>query len=63
MGRFKVKGIRILMEMLDLIFFTVLFIFLFIIFGLSLIATMVIMLINDVTSKKDKNEHKQNIRR
>jgi hypothetical protein len=63
MGRFKIKGIRILMEMLDLIFFTVLFIFLFIIFGLSLIATMVIMLINDVTSKKDKNEHKQNIRR
>lgn len=51
------------MEMLDLIFFTVLFIFLFIIFGLSLIATMVIMLINDVTSKKDKNEPKQNIRR
>lgn len=63
MGRFKIKGIRILMELVDLLFFLILFIFISVIFGLGIIATVIVMLINETTPKRDKNEHKQNIRR
>lgn len=58
MGRFKIKGVKILMEMIDLLFFVILFIFISLIFGLSIIATIVVMLINEMTPKKDENEHK-----
>lgn len=51
------------MELVDLLFFLMLFIFISVIFGLSIIATIIVMLINETTPKRDKNEHKQNIRR
>lgn len=51
------------MELVDLLFFLMLFIFISVIFGLGIIATVIVMLINETTPKRDKNEHKQNIRR